>query len=264
MVRSGGGSVVMMRIVGGDQTDAIVKAWEQFIIGYATSGDYDPKNMAKQFAQFLAQLGDIGITSVLNQHVRDMVSAKLNLSSLTAGVAAVNIAKDFDSLYSDLLAGQTVGFTTFGVDVGNDNGLVFRLTYPAPGKPGVHNKLQENNNAPSIIHPAISLGLPQVKQGGQVQVMGNYFPAAFATELVMTWDRTVWARTAQTEVRWGPQGGPVADQMTNQFSFQANNLKPNTTYTFQVHECDTQPGQYLLMPNRGSVALARKFAPRGR
>jgi len=240
------GSIVLSAIDGGDHTQEIVSAYKDMInsigkdviVAVATGGTLGAADLAQDVGQFLAQVADIEITAVLNAHLRDLISANLNINISNAlGTAVQHSGQDFGALFNDLAAHGS-DFSTLTVSAGNDDSLIFRLTDPAPGKPGVHNKPADLNSQPSIIAPSIGVAQPQVKQGDKIQVLGQFFPFTYVTRLVIDWDRNVFGNQTQSELRWGPQGGAVTDLTTSDFSFEADNLTPNTIYVFQVRECD--------------------------
>jgi hypothetical protein len=210
------GTIDIEDVMGGDTRQAINDAFKLFwkdvsSIDFSKDLEKAAAQIGQDVTTFYLDVAEIGLANILNGDLIDMVSGNLNLFSGSAGSAGFTAAQDFNSLYSDLETGSTVGFNQFAVSAEHDGSLVFGLTYPAPGKPGVYNKLAQINSQPSIILPFINVTSPQVKQGDKVQVVGNNFPDAYATLLIISWDRAVWTSTTQTELQWGPVGGQIAD-----------------------------------------------------
>lgn len=175
------------------------------------------------------------VADVANSHLRDEVSAKLSpLYSGAASQAAMRTSDAFNGLFEALNSARDVGFTQLDIDMGPKQSLQFRLTYPVPAKPVLHNTAKGLH----LVSPSVGTGVQNVRPGAPLLVHGDNFRTASVNGVDIEWQSTV-SGVAKTTVQWGPKAGQMQETETASNSFQADNLKPGTPYQFRVHNCDS-------------------------
>lgn len=200
--------------------------------------------------QFLEDLFKYGIGGLFEMSCNGQMFH--NLSIDPSGGATYNLAtvqqmtktvsQAFKTLFLALDSASKLGFTSLDVVKGPQSSLIFKLTYPAPGKTEPTNGIAAENAAQKkgIQLVTASIGTPtqQVKAGFPVMVRGNNFTKPYVNALDISWGKTV-AGIADTQLEWGPKGGAM-QKVDVKFatSYHAANLKPSTAYQFRVHECD--------------------------
>lgn len=186
---------------------------------------------------------------VANQHLRDEVSARIN--NLASGALGQGVNTGADALNNFIVALESataLGFTDLDVDVGPRNSLQFKLTYPAPAKPQLQNTIVTRNKGIHLSPPSIATGVQEIKPGIPFLVEGNNFLVPYTNDLQLSWNTTV-VGVPKTTVQWGPKGGqmqetdvasaPGSSAGREGGSFAAEDLKPETTYQFRIHQCDS-------------------------
>jgi chitodextrinase len=184
--------------------------------------------------QFLAQLSGIGVSAVANQGLEDTVSGDLSiLYSYNANTAAIDAGQQFTSLFDTLKQASSAGFTQFAVTAGDNESLIFRLTYPQPPAP-----VLVDPRKGIFATPSISVNPTSVIAGQSLTLSGEYFKPVFVNSAVVDWNQTV-AGPPQGTVSYliPPLSRPHTATVTG-LSFQLTGLSPSTNYVFQVQECD--------------------------
>jgi len=141
---------------------------------------------------------------------------------------------------------RSQGFRQFDTVVDADRStLTFRLSHPLDDAPTLRDPTTDPNAVASLYSPTIGAGQSQVKAGGQLALTGSYFHGSQTTHLHIDWyDGSQAGQPKESQVEWGPLGAPVThDGKPRQYYdtenfFDANNLRPNTTYQFRVRNCD--------------------------
>ena len=178
------------------------------------------------------------VADIANAGLYDSVSAALSVFPSAALSGGANgAAEAFNLLFAALESGNSIGFTKLDVEAGPKESLVFKLTYPPPAKPELRNTIVAQNKGIHLSPPSIGTGVRQVEPGVPFMVEGNNFDIPYTNALDISWNHTV-AGIGKTQMQWGPKGGPMQDTNVVLGNFRADNLKPDTTYQFRVHECD--------------------------
>jgi hypothetical protein len=135
------------------------------------------------------------------------------------------------------------GFTQFGAFIdASTHTLGFRLTHPVDPAPGV--SVVATSGVPSVNPASIGASAVQVTPGSQDTITGANFPVNQATAIAIEWSDTVSGDITQSNLLWGPVGGArttttlARSSYDNGNHFTASGLLPDTTYQFQVQDCD--------------------------
>lgn len=238
-------SVTPQSVDGGDITQGLVTATEKWaeklpieaaaII--ASDGTIGLSALATSTTKLLADAIATVTGILVDQHLRDSVSAHLNLGSAAAGTAALNASSQFDQLFQGLYTSQLEGMQNFGIGAGSDGSFEFAFTYPTPAKPVVTNTIAASNGG-KLFAPTIS---PQqsseVPPGGQLALDAQYFSPSYSTFLQIGWTKTVQGAPT-SQLTWGPQGQGLQSLSLPGLGYTAKALQPNTAYQFEVQECD--------------------------
>ena len=228
-------------IAGGDasaQLQAASQAYGKQVAndaaGLLLSGGADALAALAGFvADLIKELGTlIGDSDIL--HLRDEISLWMaGTGSPTLKINADNVNAALNALFQNLYFAQLSGLRPFVIGVGPTHGLDFGLIYPEPAKPQVKN-VAAAKNAGSIFSPTIAVAEPEVEAGQSVPVTATYFRGTYIDSLDIAWNQTVIGKPLTT-VSWGP---PPVTIKTPALTFHAIGLKPGTSYSFRVHECD--------------------------
>lgn len=238
-------AIVIQSVDGGDITGALQNAavsWVQKLpaeaaLALATDGAAGLAALAASTANLLKDAIATGITAVVDQHLRDEVSAKLSFVSSSAGQMALRASSQFDQVWQDLYSGQSSGLSNFAIAVGSDGSFNFELTYPAPAKPVITNTIATSNGG-KLFAPSIYPTQSEVAPGAQTALNCDYFAASYSNFLSVGWTRAVLGMPVSSQLSWGQPGQPMQTQQLSGFGYVAKNLTPSTTYQFQVQECD--------------------------
>jgi hypothetical protein len=238
-------SVTPQSVDGGDITGGLVTATQKWALALpaeaaaiiASDGAIGLSQLATSTAKLLADAIATITGIIVDQHLRDEVSAHLNLGSAAAGGAALNASSQFDQLFQGLYNAQLSGMQSFGIGAGSDGSFEFAFTYPQPAKPVVTNTIASSNGG-KLFAPTIS---PQqsseVAPGAQLALDAQYFSPSYTNFLQVGWTKTVQG-TPVSQLTWGPQGQSLQSQQITGLGFTAKSLQPNTAYQFEVQECD--------------------------
>ncbi len=129
------------------------------------------------------------------------------------------------------------------------NTVEFDVTHLFDPGPIVTNPLAPQG--PSLVQPQIGTSAPTVNAGGQLGVIGSYFPAASSTQLTIIWTDTTSGDVVQSEIQWGaapdnhtPPSQPnkvppfTRHPYDNRNTYTQKGLTPNTWYAFRVRDYD--------------------------
>jgi len=252
-------SLVTNSMVGGDQSEAIKTALLQAaaqlgISAGAGAATGDPLITAGgvlgSVVQLAGQLTGIGVAAAGNDHLRDMVSADLSYLYVPGAVDvnSVPALQGFNRFSQGCQAAWSLGFSTLDVSATADGHLRFTLTDAPATAPAIQDTIARENGLPSLFHPTVAAGEPQVQAGGKLTVTGSYFDAPESQQIQISWDDTIGASVTDSDIKWGPKGGQVQRLPTvskprtssddNGNNFTATGLALNTTYQFQVRDCN--------------------------
>jgi len=191
-------------------------------------------------------------------------------SALEDQIIPINVPA-IATLFSELSSGFSVasqyGFVGLAVQVNTSppsntapgNTVEFDLTYPweTPG-PTVFNANALAPGVPDLLQAEIVPSVPQINAGGTLMVTGNYFPAAQASQLTISWGDVTMGGVSQSEVQWGitstssnQASPPVTDVKIARTSpsdglnvYTAGTasapLTPSTSYSFRVRDYDVE------------------------
>jgi hypothetical protein len=149
-----------------------------------------------------------------------------------------------DGLANSCDQARAMGFTRFAAFVDPASRTVgFRLTHAVDAAPRVETDAAARG--PSLFPPALGASQAQVRAGAQLGITGSHFPTVPASQIKIGWnDTTDEAGVTQSDIAWGPAGGPAQTvhkprrTYDNGNTFTAANLTPNTSYQFRVRNCD--------------------------
>ena len=153
----------------------------------------------------------------------------------------------FNSMLSALSAFWSVASGTFGFNqligfIDSQPALNFQFIHPVDAAPVLTNGA--DSPVPSLFHPQLGASAPVVKAGDSLGVTGLYFPPGLSSQLVITWTDTTSGHVTQSDISWGPSGGPPRlDSKPRSFDdnrnvFIASGLPASTSFTFSVRDQD--------------------------
>jgi len=238
-------SIVIQSVDGGDITGALQNAavsWAEKLpvdaaLAIASDGAAGLAALAATTADLLKTAIATGATAIVDQHLRDEVSAKLSFVSGSTGQMATDASAQFDRVYQNLYAGQLAGLTNFNIAIGSDGSFNFELTYPSAQKPVVSNTIASTNGG-KLFAPSIYPTKSEAAPGNQLTLNCDYFAASYTNFLSIGWTRAVLGTPVNSQVSWGVPGQAMQSYQTTTFGYIPKNLAPNTAYQFQVQECD--------------------------
>ncbi len=112
---------------------------------------------------------------------------------------------------------------------------------PAPPPPnnGAAPKLSLVLNE-SLFKPTLATSQSQVQSGKSIAVNGLNFPTKPASSIALTWSANVSDGLTLSNLRGLPPGDPASQPRTplSTGAYTVNNIAPNTTYNFQVEDCN--------------------------
>ena len=241
-------------VVGGDQRGAIVSAFENFANSWAIDHITGEEAIVSK-SEMLSlgeQLSGIAFASIGNGHLRDEITAHLNLALGPANLGRVAALNGLGDLAQGCADVRQLGFTQFGIAASDQNGLEFILTHPTDTVAGVtdqstpQNVGGDVNGIPTFAHPQISVQPNQVDVGGQFNVDGGNFTFFDPAHVRIGWTdpSATGLDLAESDIDYGPVGGDITHAVKTrtpgdgQAFFDASNLTPGTTYQFRVRDCD--------------------------
>ncbi len=115
-----------------------------------------------------------------------------------------------------------------------------------------------NAAAPTLpnLLPANITTAPEVNAGSSADVTGTNFPLDQADALYIGWQDTTSGTVTESDISWGPGGGPTQavtiprDGNDGKNLYIASGLAPNSTYQFSVRDQDFSPRRRSARPSR--------------
>jgi hypothetical protein len=145
------------------------------------------------------------------------------------------------------VASGTFGFQRLTALLDARSGVVFRFVHPLDPPADRDGRLRLAR--PQPLPPAARHQRADREGRRPARLTGSDFPAAHASQLVITWADTTSGHVTQSDISWGPfvPGGvaspPRLDIKPRSFDdvqnfFVATGLSPNTQYSFSVRDED--------------------------
>src|SRR5579871_4505116 len=141
-------------------------------------------------------------------------------------------------------AANDYGFSQFDAVVTAANGLVFRLTHPEDKAPTLGDASAPHPAVPELTSPSLGVSAPEVKAGGQLTLIGGSFTSPQPTTIQVGWDDTLAGTVTESDLEWGPKGGPPQPvtipraPYDHANSWSATGLDASTMYAFRVRDCE--------------------------
>jgi alpha-tubulin suppressor-like RCC1 family protein len=147
--------------------------------------------------------------------------------------------------FSSICAEEEVpdGFSQFLISVPFDTSpLTWTMTHPADAAPVAYD-ISSQSGIIGLAGASIATSTVQVQPGADVSLAGSGYPPNQATAIDLGWSDTILGGTVleRSDIQWGigsPTTFLLIENVTGNLSQVFTNLQPNTTYAFEVSECD--------------------------